>query len=149
MAHFFFKSEIGEYDSIYNNSFLLVFIHCFDKYILSVYHVLDFVVVVYIDLKFATYSREHCIFKNIFVFNWKIISLQYCVVSTLYQHASATVIHMSLPSQTSLPTPTPSHLMPVSNEHFNWSDSFNLYLCNHRKSPYLLVTFTLSKVKQE
>ena len=66
---FFFKSGIGAYDSIYKNSFLLVFIHCFDKYILSVYHVLDFVVMVYIDLKFATYSREHCIFKNIFVFN--------------------------------------------------------------------------------
>ena len=35
------------------------------------------------------------------------------------------------------PSHLPPHLMPLSNEYFNWSDSFNLYLCNHRKSPYL------------
>ena len=47
----FFQSGIGEYDSIYKNSFLLIFFHCFDKYISSAYHVLDFVVVIYTDLK--------------------------------------------------------------------------------------------------
>ena len=51
IRHFFFQSGIGEYDSIYKNSFLLIFIHCFDKYISSAYHVLDFVVVIYTDLK--------------------------------------------------------------------------------------------------
>lgn len=52
-----------EYDSIYKNSLFLVFINPFNKYILSAYHVLDFVMTVHIGLKFTICSKEHCIFK--------------------------------------------------------------------------------------
>ena len=46
-------------------------------------------------------------FKNLFIFNWRIIALQYVLVSAIYQHESAIGIH--IPSF--LPPP---HLTPLS-----------------------------------
>ena len=42
-----------------------------------------------------------------FIFDWRIIALQCCVGFAIQQHESAISIHMSPPSLTSLPTPTP------------------------------------------
>jgi len=49
-------------------------------------------------------------FFNQFIFSWRIIALQYLLVSTIYQHESAIGIHVSPPSWNSshlLPLPTP------------------------------------------
>ena len=48
-------------------------------------------------------------FFNLFIFNWRIIALQCCLVSAIHHHESAIGIHMSPSSRTSLPPPTPSH----------------------------------------
>ena len=42
-------------------------------------------------------------------FYWKVIALQYCVGFCIHQHESVRGTHMSTPSWTSLPNPTPSH----------------------------------------
>ena len=47
---------------------------------------------------------------NLFIFNWRTIALQYCVgFCHTSKHESPIGIHMSPPSWTSLPSPTPSH----------------------------------------
>ena len=43
------------------------------------------------------------------MFNWRIIALQYSLVSTKHQHESAIGIHMSPPTWISLPPPSPPH----------------------------------------
>ena len=47
-------------------------------------------------------------FSFYFFPNWRIIALQYCVVSARHQHESAMGIHMSPPSWAFFPPPTPS-----------------------------------------
>ena len=49
-------------------------------------------------------------FFNLF-FTWRIIALEYCVVSAMHQHESPIGVHMSPPSWTSLPLP--SHPTPL------------------------------------
>ena len=44
----------------------------------------------------------------IFIFNWGMVALQYCV-SAVQRSESAIGIHISPPSWTSFPTPPPSH----------------------------------------
>ena len=51
--------------------------------------------------------------KNRLIFNWRMIALQSCVGFCIHYHESATGVHMSPPSWTSLPSPTPSQ-SPVS-----------------------------------
>ena len=51
---------------------------------------------------------ELYIFKNyyiLYIFNWRIIALHYCLGYAMYQHESAIDIHMSSPSWTSLSLP--------------------------------------------
>ena len=45
-------------------------------------------------------------FLFFFIFNWRIVTILF--VSAIHQHGSAIGIHMSSPSWTSLPPPTPS-----------------------------------------
>ena len=54
------------------------------------------------------------LFIYLLIFNWRIIALQYCVG---FCHTSTWItigIHMSPPSRTSLPAPTPSHPSSLS-----------------------------------
>ena len=48
-----------------------------------------------------------------FVFNWRTIALQHCVVSAIGQHESAVNVHTSPPSWCSLPLPSPPHPTPL------------------------------------
>ena len=90
------------------------------------------------------YTLEHCVpgtswlytniislFFNVFISNWRIISLQYCVA---FCHTSRWIsigIHMSSPSWTSLPSPTPPHPL-------RWSQSSSLSTLSHRANLYWL-----------
>ena len=63
-----------------------------------------------------TLSRVSCVlvgypwgFFFFFIFNWRIIALQYYVVFCIQQHESVIGVQMSSPSRTSLPPPTLSH----------------------------------------
>ena len=56
----------------------------------------------------ATFSFMICIFLN-FIFYWKRINLQYCVVLCCTSVWIAIGIHMFPPFWISLPPPTPSH----------------------------------------
>ena len=47
------------------------------------------------------------------IFSWRVIALQ-CCAGFIQEHQSAPGIHMSPPSLTSLPPPTPSHLSRLS-----------------------------------
>ena len=47
-------------------------------------------------------------FYNLIYFNWRLITLQYCIGFAIHQHESATVYTCS-PSWTSLPPPSPYH----------------------------------------
>ena len=48
-------------------------------------------------------------FKNVFIFNWRIIAVRAVLVSAIQQRESVIGIHMFPPSWTSLPPPTTSH----------------------------------------
>ena len=79
-------------------------------------------------------------FFNINLFNWRLITLQYCIGSAIHQHESATGIHMvpilNLPLS-SLPVPSlwvvSVHQPQASNiMHRTWTgDSFHIlyYTC--------------------
>ena len=62
-----------------------------------------------------TLSRVSCVLVGypwgffFFIFNWRIIALQYYVVFCIQQHESVIGVQMSSPSRTSLPPPTLSH----------------------------------------
>ena len=47
------------------------------------------------------------VFKNLFIFNWRIIVWQYCVGFCYNQHESTIGMHVSPPSWTSFPSPIP------------------------------------------
>ena len=50
------------------------------------------------------------VFKNLFIyFSWRIITLQYCDGFAMLQYESAIGIHVSPPSWTLLPPPSPPH----------------------------------------
>ena len=69
------------------------------------------------------------LFKLKNFFNWNIILYNIVLVSAIYQHESATDVHESRPSQTSLPASSPSHASGLSQ-----STGFEL-LASHSKSP--------------
>jgi len=80
------------------------------------------------------------IFKNFrFIFNWRIITLQYCVDSYLHQHQSAIGTHVFPPSWTSFPPPTLSHRSWLSQ-----SSGFGLP-ASYNKFP-LAICFTYGNV---
>ena len=59
---------------------------------------------------------KYC-FLNLFIFNLRIIALQYCVGFAIHQHELATGMHMSPPFRTSLPSPSlrpPHHSTSLS-----------------------------------
>ena len=57
-------------------------------------------------LPLSIFFLNKCIY-----FNWRLITLQYCIVFAIYQHESATSIHVGdSPSWTLLPPPSPYHL---------------------------------------
>ena len=70
-------------------------------------------------------------FKNLFIFTWRIISLQYCIAlshtSTWISHRYVH-IYMSFSSWTSLPPPTWSHPPRSSwNPQFKYPESYNKF----------------------
>ena len=85
--------------------------------------------------------RKECFFSFFFIlnkfiyFNWRLITLQYCIGFAIHQHESATGIHM-LPILTPFPTslPVPSlWVIPVHHPqasyimHLTWTgDSFHI-----------------------
>ena len=85
-----------------------------------------------------TYSQEHRdrAFKFFFVY-WRIIALQYCVGLCHSSSWSATGIHISPPSRTLLPSPTPPHPSGLSQ-------STGLSSLCHTANSYLLSTLHLA-----
>ena len=86
------------------------------------------------------------IFFNINVFNWRLITLEYCIGFAIHQHESATGIHMFPilnPPPTSLPVPSlwviPVHQPRASYiMHQTWTgDSFHIccYTCFNASLP--------------
>ena len=57
----------------------------------------------------ALFLPSHFFLNFLFLFKWRIISLQYCVGFCHTSHESAIGRHMSIPSWTSLLPPTPFH----------------------------------------
>ena len=83
----------------------------------------------------SSWARDQTCCLSLFLFNWRIVALQYCVG---FCHTSTWISHMSPPSRTSLP----SHLIPplcvVSESQFEFPES-------HRKFP-VAIYFTYSSV---
>ena len=82
--------------------------------------------------------------KNIY-FNWRLITLQYCIGFAVHQHESTTDVHMfpilnptptSLPIPSPLGAPAPSILYPASNLDWRFVSYMVLYMfqCHSPKS---------------
>ena len=56
-------------------------------------------------------ARNFLFFKNLFIFNWRIIALSHLLASAIHQNETAIGKYMFPPSATSLPPPTP--ILPV------------------------------------
>ena len=71
-------------------------------------------------------------FKNLFLFNWRIISFQYCVGFCHISNESAIGIDMSPPSRTFLPphhTPLGCHRAPDLSSLHHSANFYCLILC--------------------
>ena len=86
--------------------------------------------------------------KNIY-FNWRLITLQYCIGFAVHQHESTTDVHMfpilnptptSLPIPSPLGAPAPSILYPASNLDWRFVSYMVLYMfqCHSPKSSHPL-----------
>ena len=94
-------------------------------------------------LKSKNSSRFFFKFKFIY-FNWRLITLQYCIGFAIHQHKSATGIHMFPilnPSPTSLPVPSlwviPVHQPQASRIlHWTWTGNSFLHDIKHVSIPF-------------
>ena len=85
----------------------------------------------------SSVSHLHLFFLNLKLFNWRLITLQYCIGSATHQHESATGVYM-FPILTPVPHPSPYHPSrssqctspkdPVSNLDWRFISYMILYM---------------------
>ena len=100
-------------------------------------------------LTFLLHNVHSSFFKKNIYFNWRLITLQYCIGFAVHQHESTTDVHMfpilnptptSLPIPSPLGAPAPSILYPASNLDWRFVSYMVLYMfqCHSPKSSHPL-----------
>ena len=93
----------------------------------------------------TTQEKYECLYVfNVFIFNWRLYYI--VLVFATRQHESATGLHMSPPSWTSLPPPSPSH--PLGHHRAPGLSSLRLRAHSHWLSVLHMVMFMFQLLSQ-
>ena len=123
-----------------------------EKYTYYYYFVILITIILFVHLLALLFSIFSSFFKFKFIyFNWRLITLQYCIGFAIHQHESATGVHMFPPEPLShfpprtIPlghpsAPAPSILYPASNLDWRFVSYMILYMfqCHSPKSSHPL-----------